>query len=337
MYRYIATHVSPHFDDAVAIALLQEYGEKKYPGISESEILLFPNSANTPDGRPVKSWETEGYLFVGMAASRFDEHPIAGRPRQEGECAATLVARDLGIRHDPAVEKLLDYTLRVDTKGMKGGNPYELPVLMQDAVVADLEDHLTVLAHVLGLLRAKIRRQKKFWGEVKEEFEQNAHILKCFVPSCGCSINVAVIQSDSTEMNAFARSRYGCEAGIVIQQNSKGQVQIHTAKRLGINIELAVKLIRQAEQRISGQSVSDWRTLGVDGTLANWHFYKEAQMVLNGSLTATDVPPTGLSLNNIVQIVLGSFRRNEGKGHPSRPPQTIASIGERLQAKQSVG
>lgn len=350
MYNYIATHLSPHFDDAVGIALLQEYGSKKYPGVEFAEIVMFPNSSSTPDGRPIKQWEEEGYLFVGMAASRFDEHPIAGRARREGECAATLVANNLSIRQNPEVEKLLDYAVRIDTKG--GAGQFEISALMQDGMVEGMEDNLTVLAHVLGLLRSRIRRQKRFWGEVKTEFEQYAHVLRCFVPNCG-PINVAVIQSDSKEMNAFARSRYGCEAGIVVQQNSRGHVQIHTAKQLDINIKMAVKRIRQAEQRMSGQPVSDWQSLGVDGTLANWHYYKEAQMLLNGSLTATEMPPTKLSLNEIVQIVLNSFKRKEGDAKPNvsvfptaqrssspepRPtpedaPALKASIGERMLAR----
>ena len=46
--------------------------------------------------------------------------------------------------------------------------------------------------------------------------------------------------------------------------------------------------------------------LGVEGKVAGaeeWFYHKEGQMLLNGSQTATDVPPTRLSLEQIQQAV----------------------------------
>jgi hypothetical protein len=68
-----------------------------------------------------------------------------------------------------------------------------------------------------------------------------------------------------------------------------------------------VKLIRLAELAAKGLAPNaDEEKLVAEGQLAGvleWFYHKHGQMLLNGSLTQADVPPTRLSLERIAELV----------------------------------
>ncbi|HTP57023.1 MAG TPA: hypothetical protein VMJ72_01950 [Candidatus Paceibacterota bacterium] len=109
---FIATHYEPHPDEALAIWMAVRFGEKMFPGVTEAyrkgQVLFCDAGRELPIKLPCKR---KNIMEIGIGGGEFDEH----RDGQTGdECAATLMADRLGLRGDPALEKMLDWALRND-------------------------------------------------------------------------------------------------------------------------------------------------------------------------------------------------------------------------------
>jgi len=302
----IVTHRFPHLDEVAAIWLLKKFGEEVFPGVAEAPVEYLANGGETPDGRNAEEYEREGTLLIGVGGGRFDEHPRANGngEKKENECAATLVAEALGIAGDPALEQILKNILKTDLKG--GSQILDLATLVKLLHQQCPERPDLVMEWTFVGLEAKYQEQRRFWGATKEEFQRSAQVKKMQGPN-GEPVNVVIAQSDNEQMGQFARSPHGANAAVVIQKRANGQVQIFTSKKQGVCIEDAVRIIRIEEQSVKDEwKTTDWKDLVAEGKVAGaeeWYYHKEGRMLLNGSTTATDVPPTKLSLEDITRAV----------------------------------
>lgn len=298
----IVTHKRPHVDEIVAIVLLKQYGRKKFPGIESAKIEFWDAGIKTPDGKDWKQYHKEGVLLVGVGASCFDEHPAALGDRKEEHCAATLVAKYLKIQEKPELEQLLRYTLTNDTKG--GNNPFDLAALITLGNKRWFDTNpQDILEWCMQPIQWWIEKQIKFFVETKKEFDEYANVFECIYQ--GRNITVVAIQSSDPEIGAYARSDYGANAQVVIQQNSKKQVTISTQKRAKICLDDVIEALRQKEaywKRIDSKNLK----LRVNGTIPEieeWYYDKPAARILNGSLSAPNVKPTKIAFDEIVKIV----------------------------------
>ncbi len=299
-FDLIITHHRPHLDEIVAIWLLRKFGKTRYPGVGDARLESWSNGGATIDGRPASDYEKNGILLVGVGGGRFDEHPGVNVERKQGKSAAQLVAEDLGVDDEPALDMILDFVNKNDIKGF--GNPLDLANL----VLVMYQDHPTdeVIAWATVGVEARYAERRSFFTEAKREFEMKARVME--VPRPSGKIKMAVIESDNDQVAKFAKSKSGCNAALVIQKRSTGNVQILVNKKSGVRIYDIVQMIRYVEQEIRGKIVTtDWGALASEGKVAgaeNWFFHEEGQMLLNGSLTVTDMPPTLIPLERIVEI-----------------------------------
>ncbi len=215
----IMTHHRPHLDEIVAIAILQQCGKKLYPGIDTAEYVFCDAGTETPDGRPWEAWHAEGTLLIGVGGSCFDEHPTSGEERKD-ECAATLVARHLEIEAEPWMTKLLHYTKINDTKGSL--NAFELGALVTRLMKQcyDQNPTLTVEACIHNMVLPYLVEQMNFFLAVAPEYNEKAQVIEA--KHRGEVITIVAVESDNLQMNSYARSKYGANADVVIQKNSKG-------------------------------------------------------------------------------------------------------------------
>jgi len=299
-FNTIVTHERPHLDEIVAIWLLNRFGEKEFPGISTAK-LVFNRTAF--EGRSAEDCERDGVLLLGIGGGRFDEHPTASGGRKERECAATLVAGALGVNKDKALRRILKFARNADLGGVNQAFDLAdvIPLLhRQHPGNPEMAVEWATIA-----LEAKYREQSDFWA-AKEEFERNAKVEEIVGPG-GRLLRVATFASDNERMNVFARSKEGGNAAIVIQQQPSGNVQIFTSKRFELTMNGVACMIRLYEQQASGRIVTtDLNALAAEGNVPGddrWYFHHAGQMLLNGSLTARDIPPTRLSLEQIRRIV----------------------------------
>ncbi len=301
----VVTHERPHIDEIGAIWLLRRFGQDLFPGIAEAKVIFWGNGGETPDGRTALDWEDDGYLLVGVGRGRFDEHPdlLNGGARKKEECAATLVAKFLEVEDDPALEKILRYIKNDDLKG--GSGSFDLGKLAQ--VMYQTHDQLEVITWATLALEAKYQEQLTFWTDTRNEFETKVAIQEVAGP--GRLLRLAIIESDSDQIGMFYRTRVAGDNAVLIQRRSTGHILIHTNRKHGLKLGDVARLIRVAEIKTKGpvKGKLDWPALEQEGKFPQaeeWHYAAgEIQALMNGSLTATDVHPTKLSLEQVVELV----------------------------------
>jgi hypothetical protein len=302
----IMTHHCPHFDEMLAIAMLIECGERMYPGAATAKITFCDAGGKTPDGRSWKKWHEEGTLLIGVGGSCFDEHPTEDAERKEAECAATLVAKHLGIDQEPWLQKLLKYAVTNDTKG--GNNPFDLAamVTLMNKRWGDTNP-IGVVDWAIQAILVYLENQINFFTKTKEDFDKCSEVFNG--THRGRNIVIAVVTGDNDQLGAYARSMTGANADVVIQQQTTGNVIITTKKISNINLDEVIKALRFNEMRFKNipcnQRNPELAKEGVVEGAEEWYYHRPANQILNGSKSAKDVPPTRIYLKTIVKIVKG--------------------------------
>jgi hypothetical protein len=277
----IRTHERPHFDEIVAKWLIEKYADKEF----------------------LQKYASGGIIEVGIGGGPFDEHRKDKEEKQE-ECAATLVAKALGLDDDPVFKKLLRFTVTTDQKG--GSQPFDIASLTKILHQQFPNNPEKVIKWVEMGIEAKYYEQSQFFKEAREEFRKAGKIEWIKGPG-GQKLKMVSIISGNSQVAKYARSVNGGQAAIVIQKHPKGNVQIFTNKRFRLKLFDVVRVIRLEEQKAKGKViVRDWQKLESEGEIEGieeWFYYKIGEMLLNGSLTAPDVPPSRLSLERIEELV----------------------------------
>jgi hypothetical protein len=304
-YHTIVTHKRPHLDEIIAILLLMMFGEKIFPGISKAKFVFWDAGNKTPDGRPWQKWQDEGFVMVGVGGGRFDEHPTEHSNRKEEECAATLVANGLKIRNEPWLEKILRYTTNVDTKGGTNGL-LSIENLIRLGNKKWFEaDPNGFMDWALQSVRLCLNDQISFFTEVKKEFDENSDVFQWHHNSN--KITIVAIDSDSTEVAAYARSKFGVSADVVIQTGSKGHIFISTQKSSRVNLDEVISLIRNKEMQLNNIKFKlDKLALTKEGHAPGsevWYYHKPAASILNGGPSAPGTVPTKIDFLTIVNLV----------------------------------
>ncbi len=153
--NHILLHVKPHWDEIVAVWLLQTFGLERYPGIGTAKKRYTKGVEPKSD----KIFDMLKMLPVGCGQGRFDEHRPGLKDAQgestdriPGECATTLVAKDLGLMEMSVVKRIAEEALRCDTEA--GVGITEMPNVVK-AMHRRLEDgNETVLEWATKGLRA---------------------------------------------------------------------------------------------------------------------------------------------------------------------------------------
>lgn len=137
----------------------------------------------------------------------------------------------------------------------------------------------------------------------KKEFKQKGKMEK-IIGRDGAPIVVASVQSENEEMNKFVRSQ---GAHIVIQFNNRGNVAILTDRKRKLDLTYAFILLRMAEQHFrGGLKIKDEKELSKEGFVEGipyWYLFHTRDMGFNGSSTTTDVEPTKIPHNKVVELI----------------------------------
>jgi hypothetical protein len=306
----LVTHRGEHLDEIVAIYLLRKEGADLFPGIEKAKIQYCANGGFLPEGKTEEDLEKEGILYIGVGKGRFDDHDLDGNLK-EGKCSALLVAEFLGIDDDPIYEELLDYTLRNDRKG--AGHTFDLAHLLKVAHEQYPDNPEKIYKWVTDGINFHIVQRTKFCIVTKNNYEELLRQKKIRFYYFPCSdiakIKVMVVESDDTQIAKYCRSKKGGCADIVVQVQPSGNIQIFSNKRK-IKLEVMddiVQMIRLAEQKASKKVVNtDWNKLAAEGQVdgcLNWYYHRSCRMMLNGSLSHPDTPPTKIPLNDLLKII----------------------------------
>lgn len=305
----IITHNQPHLDELVAIFLLKQYGERLFPGIRRAAIEFCRPESPAQGGKTAEEYEREGILLVGIGGGRFDEHATPGKERDVGKCATSLVAEAIKCSRRAELQSLIRYTTSNDLGGKVAGFELAEGVRVMNRLHSD--DPQRVWRWTNEWLRAHHAQQQEFHQAAKRTFEADALAFELVFGEE--KLKLASIQTDADQVKAYAFSRYGGFVAVVVQRNSRGNIQIFVNKFYGLDlvpVAAAVRLGELAARRRDPVIGTDYRVEGTVADVPEWYFFLEGQMLLNGSLTAPDVPPSALSLEEVTEIVRTAIRRS---------------------------
>lgn len=271
-------------------------------GFQALEVLQKPAS-------PVKFEQFEK-LVVEWLSQRFGSNQL-----MVGTAAAA--AKALKVDGKPTLKQILGYAVSVNSR-----KPESKVSLLDSAVIVEAMSAANPAGFkewLFWALDAKLAEQIDFHETAAREFKRAQVITLRYRKR---DLKVVVIESSCPSISKFARSKQGCEADIVIQRQPvsgkflKGNVQIFTNQRIGLDTRDMIRLIRIREQEIKfaqgeldeEDMTTDWDLLESEGTVSGaeeWYYL--GGMYLNGSFSAPDVPCTWISLDEIVEIVKTSF------------------------------
>ncbi len=299
MIREIVAHGSPvHLDELAALLLLRRYGEEKLPGVSTAKFR-----ALVPEDSIEELQARDNVLLLGLGTGSFDEHVFNGDTSKRDECCATLVAQFLGMQNDAVWRPVLNYVLHTDKNR---------PTLVLDLALSVVRFQMQgwelsrVFQYMEMTVDAMLQEQRQFFkadfaGALeKGEFVRQEHLM------IGNELHqCAIIEADDPAL--VRQARFFGAALVIVKNPHTQQVQILSTNHLRLNMKVVARVIRYMEQKKRGPvTVTDWRVLESEGTIGQvpyWFFHKEANNLLNGGRSRPDIPPTSLSMEEILFAV----------------------------------
>lgn len=297
-------HAGLHFDEVLSLVMLQDFGEHKIPGISNSNIEPIPFGDPRISAKTPEEYWSEGKILVGIGGGFFDEHGAGpGVARIHGETTSSLIAKYLGIDSLPELQNLLPgrhqhYHRSVIPGLAKLINAYN-----------ELYDGNTALVISMQAIRNIIRVEKKAWSQELNDSLDSARFWK-FVDGSGRVHNCLNCRSASKYMSRFVfRNVYSTH--ILINRNPEtNHVAILSRQNRQIDFSKTVVELRLKEQEVSGKVVeTDLETLALEGLVPGipWYYWKQGQGIFNGSTRPHVIPATVLSDEQIEECVRKGF------------------------------
>lgn len=300
-FHKLITHRCPHPDEAAAIALLREYGNSQFNISRDAEIVFIDAGYENYQGKDPKELEAQGILQVGVGSGRFNEHATATTARIKGEIAVTLVANALGVINKPEVVYILNWVKANDLRGK--GSMMDLAHSMRTKYQDGQSDEV-VLKWAIEEIETHLRAQRRFHSQAVPELAK-AKIKTVHLPD-GKKLRIATIRSNNDQLLSAARHHRGISILIVEQPNGNIQA-LPTRQDLAERMPHVIGRIRLAEARLSKLDIKPmdsrlYQEAAIPG-MPKWHYQVETGKCLNGSLTATGVEPTKLSLEEVAWLV----------------------------------
>lgn len=296
--KLIVTHNRPHFDEVLAIFMLKKWGEDFFPGVGEAEVEawseggmldIYKKAGKTADDL----LREEKVLAVGTCGGMFDEHG------KEAPTCAHLVVEYLGITAKPELQQILQFCKRVDHDGHS--MPFDIHSLIKTMYdfYGDQDDGLQVVLNwAMQAIEGYVYGQQQFFT-CELEFARTGRIIEG-------PIRITAVESDNPQMNKWIRWKFDSPE-VIIQRRATGHTAIFTVpKKKPVEIRDIVRIVRTKELLKRKIPPSSWQALEIGGLSADcpcWYFYPEGGQLLNGSLTASEVEPTRLSLTEIAGAV----------------------------------
>jgi hypothetical protein len=288
----------PHLDPIAAIYLLRQYGQDKFPGINDAEIIFWGHSRN-PTTEEMKQFEEKDTLMIDVGHGLLDHH---NKKNDIEETSTSLTASYLGIEKNPELVALLSYIREDDLEGLHnryGDLAYLVKYMHKQNIPSE-----QVVKKTLQILNIFQEGQKQWHGEVKKEYEAKCQLYK--IKRNKKKLKIGVIESDNVQV-----ANYGITVdnlSVVIQKRSTGHVMILTNKNHKIDLREIVAAIRKRELEAHGYKkqidIKKLRFEGRNSQISNWFYHRSLNSFLNGSDALFKTEPTKVPFKDIVRFVL---------------------------------
>lgn len=288
----------PHLDPIAAIYLLSQYGEEKFQGVNDAEIIFWDESRD-PTNEEIKKFKDDGILLIDVGGSIFDHHE-ADKGMQE--TTTELVASYLGIEKNSELSALLAYIREDDLAGLH--NRYgDLAYLVKSMYKQGMASN-KVVSTALGILHYFQVAQYEWHHNVKKEYEEKKKVKA--IKRNKNKLKVVIIESDNLQVANYGITQDN--AAIVLQKRSSGHIMILTNKFYRIDLREIVAAIRKKELELSGYNKDiDTEKLKFEGKSAlvpNWFYHRALNSILNGSDSLNKTEATKINFNDIARFVL---------------------------------
>ncbi|MDO8424440.1 MAG: hypothetical protein Q7S70_00690 [bacterium] len=305
-FQKIVLPTRPHPDTILGIFLLKNFGKEKYPGIEKADLEIWQE---LPKNETSDSLEKKGVLALEVGGGRFDHH-------QRGNTLSRLVAEDLGISEDPALQKLLMYGERDDKFGLGTisldslDRAFGLSGLIASLNKAIPENPEKVLDAVAPLITAHYLEEKKRTEELPQEFKEKLAEGKAetFELKQGDKkLKIVVLESDNLSMAGWLRSSEGEKADVVCQKVSSGYVNILTKPLKRVDLRWLAAYLRNEEIKLRGRqlkySAFDLMKPGKIYEIPEWYYDRATNSMLNGGTNPKGIEPTAIAIEKIKEIL----------------------------------
>ncbi|OIO39751.1 MAG: hypothetical protein AUJ72_00085 [Candidatus Omnitrophica bacterium CG1_02_46_14] len=284
----------PHLDPIAAAWLLLKYGENKYPGIAGAPLSVWKSGQN-PSLGVLKEWEEQGIVSLDIEGGTFDHHS------EKEKSVTLLVAEVLGVDKNSELQALLRYVQEDDLAGLHN-NFGDLAGVIK-CLYKQGRDISNIIKVTLSILDALNFKEENWHIGAKREFEAKAKIIK--IKRGNNKLKLIVIESDNVDVANYAKQNHNAAA--VIQKNSNGHVHIFTNAFHRLNIREIVAAIRLRELELNNKPIRKLAELRRPGKIIdvqNWFYHDALNAMMNGSAALAETPPTKISLDEIVGIVV---------------------------------
>ena len=309
----VVTHHGAHLDEIFTMYIMMRTpeGEKCFPGVNDVTFMtqeeLYPFLGE--DGFYLAL--SNGYFLFGTGQGPFDEHADRVKRISASQMMADYVglkSTKLGARIYSTFLNYVNYEDRNGDKLLDNCEP-KYATIIRPALIAGnikkgwrlVDAHKkkpsNLIAEVLGFIENEIGAQQLF-AEAIEEYKgiQKKTIPLYFLPDHGTRKPVLlIIESDNDTMVSAAKHVFSTDQTmkmeVLLKINSKGQFYISPMN--GTKLTEVIKGLRVLLARKRKSKVPRWPELDADGSLEGIEeifYHKDADTILNGSLTQYDVP-----------------------------------------------
>lgn len=342
--KQITVHEDPHLDEIFSIGAIRhwfpEKAEDRWPGSSTAQIGFL--SSGCLLGRDEEDYPE--HLFIGCGKGKnalLDEHRRNLKSKKP-ECAATLVAKALGIIGLPEFRITTSAILQEDRYGDK--DPFHIAniVKLMHAVQRPLPIDSLVLwvRDAYGCVLDDLQRSQPFMDGNKHTI-RNIHTLMCrqekhdadlwislgnqalqektrrqkeakpiveaspveVIKTAYGDAKLIVVHSDNDQVASEAWSR---QLDVLIRVQSSGNVQIMTRSKRQMDLCKVTALIRAEELKLRGLptvALSRLRSVDMVDEVPIWHLMETGERLFNGCNTARGVEPTVITPPRLAELV----------------------------------
>ena len=305
-YQKIILPSRPQPDTILGIFLLKNFGQEKYFGIEKAEIEIWQE---LPKNETLNSLKEKGVLVLDLGRGKFDHH-------QTGKILSQLVAEDLEVANDPALNKLLAYGKRDDKYGLGTISSDSIDkALGLSGLIVSLnksypEHPKKVIETILPLIEAHYKEEKKRIEELPKEFgeklkENKAEIFE--VKQDKKKLKIAILESNNLSMAGWLKSADGLKVDVVCQKISSGYINILTKPLKRIDLRWLAAYIRNEEAKLRGKKLRyltfDLMRPGKIPEIPEWYYDRATNSILNGGTNPKGIFPTAISLEEMKAII----------------------------------
>ncbi len=315
-------------DTLVSIYLLKTFGEEAFPGVKDAKIAFM---SKAPEGKKPDEIEREGMLLVDLGGM-FDHHRTNTESGKRQDCAATLVARYLGIDKQKYLEKLLQWAKRDDLEGKGTISEDSLDrAFGLSGVISTLNRVLKetpekTVELILPLITAHVddqRHRAEGLPKLYEELEAAAKVNRWKLKQGAAEIKAVAVECDDIGMAGWLKAVKRMD--LVVQRAPTGHTNVITRQERSIDLRPVIERLRVEEAMVLGTPLSldkeKLQSVGKIEEVPMWYYDDAANTLQNGGIEPGDIPPTKLSFEKIIEIItttlpsgiIGALKRRKEK------------------------